>query len=111
MIVATAIVPFTMSSYYTITKVLNDDQENRKLVSKLPKWAIDSWSCVVHQSKTEKCTFPPFSEFVKFLSREADIACDPVISSQSLKEDDSKNQTMLMDVARLSLDIEEEPLV
>ena len=27
---------------------------------------------------------------MKFLTREADIACDPVISSQSLKEDDSK---------------------
>ena len=71
-------------------KALNDDQENRKLVSKLPKWAIDRWSRVVHQCKTEKGTFPPFSEFVKFLSREADIACDPVISFQSLKEDDSK---------------------
>lgn len=27
---------------------------------------------------------------MKFLSREADIACDPVISSQSMKEDDNK---------------------
>ena len=71
-------------------KVLNNDQENCKLVSKLPKWAIDRWSCVVHQSKTERGTFPPFSEFVKFLSREVDIVCDPVISSQSLKEDDNK---------------------
>ena len=71
-------------------KVLNDDQENRKLVSKLPKWATDRWSRVVHQSKSEGGTFPPFSEFVKFLTREADIACDPVISSQSLREDDNK---------------------
>ena len=71
-------------------KVLDDDQENRKLVYKLPKWAIDGWSHVVHQSKTKKCALPPFSEFVKFLSREPDIACDPGISSKSLKEDDSK---------------------
>ena len=28
---------------------------------------------------------------MKFLSREADIACDPVISSQSLKENDNQN--------------------
>jgi len=60
-------------------KVLNDDQENPKLASKLPKWAIDCWSRIVHQFKTEKDTFPPFSKFVKFLSREADIVCDPVI--------------------------------
>ena len=69
-------------------KVLNDAQENRKPVFKLPKWAINRWSRVVHESKT---IFPPFSEFVKFLSREADIACDPVISFRSLIEDDSKN--------------------
>ena len=71
-------------------KVLNDNQENCKLVTKLPKWAIDHWSRVIHQSKTERGTFPPFSEFLKFLSREADIACDPVVSSQSLKDDNKK---------------------
>ena len=71
-------------------KILNNDKENRKLVSKLTKWATDRWSRVVHHSKTEKGTFPPFFEFVKFLSREADIACDPVISFQSLREDDNK---------------------
>ena len=70
--------------------VLNDDQENRKLVPKLPKWAIDRWSRIVHQFKMEKGTFPPFSEFVKFLSREANIACNPVVSHQSLREQDSK---------------------
>ena len=52
---------------------------------------IDRWSRVVHQFKTGKGTFPKLSEFVKFLSREADIACDPVISPQSLKENDNEN--------------------
>ena len=50
-------------------KVL-DDQDNRELVSKLPKWAIVRWSLVVHQFKTEQGTIPPFSEFVKFSSRD-----------------------------------------
>lgn len=45
---------------------------------------------IVYQFKTEKGTFPPFSKFVKFLSSEADIACNPVISSHSMKEDDNK---------------------
>ena len=49
-------------------EILNDDQENRKLVTKLLKWAIDCWSRVIHQFKTEKGTFLPFfdREFVKF---------------------------------------------
>ena len=50
-------------------KVL-DDQDNRELVSKLPKRAIVRWSLVVHQFKTEQGTIPPFSEFVKFPSRD-----------------------------------------
>lgn len=70
-------------------KVLNDDQENRKLISKLPKWAVDRRGRIVYQFKTEKGAFPPFSEFVKFLSREADIACDPVVSQQLLREQDN----------------------
>ena len=38
-------------------KVLNDDQENHKLLSKLPKWAVDCWSRIVHQFKTNKDTY------------------------------------------------------
>ena len=71
-------------------RALNDDQENRKIASKLPKWAVDRWSRIVYQWKTNKGTFPSFSEFVKFLSKEADIACDPVVSAQSFREEVSK---------------------
>ena len=63
---------------------------NRKLVANLLKWIADLWRRIVHQRKTEEVTFPPLSEFVKFLSREAGIACDPVVSVHSLREDDIK---------------------
>ena len=67
---------------------------------------------IVYQFKTEKGTFPPFSKFVKFLSREADIACNPVISSHSMKEDDNKKPTDGMTgIASISLDIKERHLV
>ena len=49
--------------------VLKDDQENRKMVAKLPKWLIDRWGRMVYQWKEEKANFPPFSKFVKFLVR------------------------------------------
>jgi hypothetical protein len=68
-------------------KVLNDDQENQRMASKLPKWALTRWSRIVYKWKDEEKKFPPFSEFVKYLVREADIACDPVNTRQPKKED------------------------
>ena len=70
-------------------RVLNDDHENRKLVSKLPKWASNRWSRLAFHWKEENGTFPSFSEFVKFVVKEADIACDPVLSSPLANEEDN----------------------
>ena len=70
-------------------RVLNDDQENRKLVSKLPRWASNRWSRLAFHWKEENKGFPPFSEFVKFVVKEADIVCDPVLSSTLFSEEDS----------------------
>lgn len=74
-------------------RVLNDDHENRKLVTKLPKWASNRWSRLAFNWKEENEVFPPFSEFVKFVVKEADIVCDPVLSSPPLNEEDS-NRTI-----------------
>lgn len=74
-------------------RVLNDDHENRKLVAKLPKWASNRWSRLSFNWKEENEVFPPFSEFVKFVVKEADIVCDPVLSSPPLNEEDS-NRTI-----------------
>jgi hypothetical protein len=48
-------------------KVLDDDQENHKMNSKLPRWAAVRWGRLVCNWKEEKESFPPFSEFVKFM--------------------------------------------
>ena len=58
--------------------VLNDIQENHKMVSKLPKWLSTRSARVVYKSKEEKKGFAAFSEFVDFLVTESNIACDPV---------------------------------
>ena len=57
--------------------VLNDIQENHKMVSKLSKWLSTRWARVVYKSKEEKKGFPAFSEFVGLVT-ESNIACDPV---------------------------------
>ena len=71
-------------------KVLNDDQENFKMKTKLLRWVSNRWARLVYKSKEEKKTFPPFSEFVKFLISESNIACDPVNLQIGRNNEDSK---------------------
>ncbi|CAB3995222.1 Hypothetical predicted protein, partial [Paramuricea clavata] len=56
--------------------------------AKLPRWTLVRWGRRVYDWKEKNHNFPPFSEFVKYLVTESNIACDPVISR--FKEDDSK---------------------
>ena len=68
-------------------RFLNDDRENRKLLLKLPDWIVSRWGRKVADIKSSKRRFPNFSEFVRFLSNESDIANDPITSIGSLKGD------------------------
>ena len=71
-------------------RVLNDDQENKKMTAKLPKWASTRWGRTVYKWKKEKGEFPPFSEFVKYVAMEAGIICDPVNCRQWKTEEEFK---------------------
>ena len=58
--------------------VLNDCHENQNILKKLPDWMITRWSRAV-SDWTDSCgSFPPFSEFCTFMSKEAKIASNPV---------------------------------
>ena len=59
-------------------RVLDDDTQNRVMLSKVPEWLVSRWARQVNKSREQTNMYPPFTEFVGFLSREADIACDPV---------------------------------
>jgi hypothetical protein len=67
-------------------EILNDCNENRRILSKLPDWLIAGWNRKVVDEEEDKNQFPSFSQFVKFLTREVKIACNPVTSLQSLKQ-------------------------
>lgn len=60
---------------------LSDERENRRILAKLPDWLINRWARKVADIKNTDGRFPTFQEFVRFLQKEADIACDPLISS------------------------------
>ncbi|KAK3545764.1 hypothetical protein QTP70_011831, partial [Hemibagrus guttatus] len=66
-------------------EILNDCNENRKILSKLPDWLAVRWNRKVIEIEEESNQFPSFSQFVKFLIREVKIACNPVTSLQALK--------------------------
>ncbi|XP_063967807.1 uncharacterized protein LOC135157132 [Lytechinus pictus] len=67
---------------------LDDERENKKLMSKLPDWLITRWGRNVVKWRQDRGSFPPFSVFTEFIINEADIACDPITSNQTspLKE-------------------------
>ncbi|XP_034061362.1 uncharacterized protein LOC117539329 [Gymnodraco acuticeps] len=76
-------------------EVLNDCNENKKMLAKLPDWLTSSWNRKVTEMEEQNHTFPTFSQFVKFLTREAKIACNPITSLHALKSRESKKGKIL----------------
>lgn len=64
--------------------ILNDCEENQKLVQKLPDWAASQWNRKVTQVMRDEQEFPTFQEFVFFIVTEAEIACNPITSFHAL---------------------------
>ncbi|KAJ8351224.1 hypothetical protein SKAU_G00227000 [Synaphobranchus kaupii] len=71
-------------------EILNDCNENRKILSKLPDWLTVSWNRKATEVEEQSNQFPSFSQFVAFLTREAKIACNPITSLQSLKQGEAE---------------------
>ena len=60
--------------------ILNDCEENHKILKKLPDWIVRGWSRVVSKELDESGDYPSFSCFTKYLKTEASIACNPIAS-------------------------------
>ncbi len=60
--------------------ILNDCEENHKLLKKLPEWIVRKWSRIVVDELDTSGSCPDFACFTEFLSREAQIACNPIAS-------------------------------
>ncbi|XP_063400333.1 uncharacterized protein LOC134684943 [Mytilus trossulus] len=72
---------------------LNDNRENRKLLSKLPDWVVTRWSRIVAKHKDDKREFPSFQMFVDFVEKEAIKANDPVTSIQSVRSETTNSSS------------------
>lgn len=61
--------------------ILNDCEENHKLLKKLPDWIVRKWSRIVVEQLDASGEYPIFEHFTKFVLKEARIACNPITSS------------------------------
>ena len=94
-------------------EVLNDPEENQRMLRKLPNYLVSRWSRIVDKwieeereegqgretlgppevnntNNAREAKYPPFKEFCRFLKTEARIACNPITSLQATKEEDWK---------------------
>jgi hypothetical protein len=54
-------------------KILNDQSQIIQIVGKLPDALSLSWGCKVTDYESDKKEYPPFSELVRFMNRQAEI--------------------------------------
>ena len=96
--------------------VLNDPEENQRILKKLPSYIVNRWCRTVDKSTKNDSeegldegsvettislsTYPTFKEFCHFLTTEARIACHPVTSLQQLKGEGISNVNKKRGVAR-----------
>ncbi|XP_056597979.1 uncharacterized protein LOC130433119 [Triplophysa dalaica] len=78
-------------------QVLNDCEENQRMVQKLPDWVTSQWNRYVTKHLRETEEYPKFNEFAEFVAREAEVACNPVTSFNALK---STEERPIRDVKR-----------
>ncbi|KAL1280039.1 hypothetical protein QQF64_014639 [Cirrhinus molitorella] len=60
--------------------ILNDCEENHKLLKKLPEWMMRHWSRIVVEELDRSGEYPSFVHFTEFMQTEARIACNPIAS-------------------------------
>ena len=75
--------------------VFNDCNESQRILLKLPDWLVSSWNRKAMEARRATSEYPPFKVFVDFLSKEADLACDPISSIQALKSIESEKPKQL----------------
>ncbi|KAK7880700.1 hypothetical protein WMY93_032666 [Mugilogobius chulae] len=65
-------------------QILNDCEENQKLLQKVPEWLATRWNRHVTVALMDGKDFPSFKDFAEFVAVEAEISCNPVTSSHAL---------------------------
>ncbi|XP_067380798.1 uncharacterized protein [Channa argus] len=72
-------------------QVLNDCEENQRMLQKLPDWLTSRWNRHVTKQLRQTEEYPDFKEFANFMAHEAEIACNPITSLHALKSTEEKS--------------------
>ncbi len=80
--------------------ILNDCEENQKLVRKVPDWIASGWNRQVTARLREGKDFPSFEEFANFMSMEAETACNPVTSFSALHSAETNQEKLSTRVSK-----------
>ncbi len=72
--------------------ILNDCEENHKLLRKLPEWIVRKWNRIVVEELDASGDYPSFKRFTEFMQKETRIACNPIASPlfMNLKNSDER---------------------
>ena len=68
--------------------ILNDCRENRKMLTKIPEHMLHRWSRQI----SGLTDYPKFDAYVKFITKEAEILCNPITNFRDNLEADSKKR-------------------
>ncbi|CAI5682991.1 unnamed protein product [Oreochromis niloticus] len=77
--------------YIKELQVLNDCEENQKLLQKLPDWVTSRWNRHVTVQLRQTEEYPSFKQFADFVAQEAEVACNPVTSFHALKHTEERS--------------------
>ena len=69
---------------YSSLRILDHEKENCLIISKLPDKLVYRWMRGVSDHRHSFGEFPTLKTFAIFLQRKSDIACDPVLSMQTV---------------------------
>lgn len=72
-------------------KVLNDQEENKKLLYRLPDWLVTRWGSTVAEHDMKGQPYPNFHVFTTFMAAQARMATRPICSLLALKENEPNN--------------------
>ena len=76
-------------------QVLNDCEENQKLLKKHPNSATKRWNRYVTRAQDEVMPYPSFKEFTGFLGEESHIACNLISSFHAFKQAEGSSEKIL----------------
>ncbi|KAI7806542.1 hypothetical protein IRJ41_007791 [Triplophysa rosa] len=57
--------------------ILNDCEENYKLLKKLPDWIVRNWNKIVVEELDSSGDYPSFKRFSEFMQKESKLVCNP----------------------------------